>query len=90
VTAIPAIGEASPGDAELAEALRSAAAGVPGKPVLVVHVELGGLAEALSAAASTAPAAVRAAGIERAPGPEKTPGAGGGAHPLRPAERPPT
>lgn len=56
VTAIPAIGEASPGDAELAQALRSAAAGVPGKPVLVVHVELGGLAEALSAAASTAPA----------------------------------
>ncbi|MGJ5752828.1 acyl-CoA synthetase (NDP forming) [Streptomyces puniciscabiei] len=55
VTAIPAIGEASPGDAELAEALRSAAAAVPGKPVLVVHVELGGLAEALSAAASTAP-----------------------------------
>ncbi|MET8944756.1 GNAT family N-acetyltransferase [Streptomyces sp. NPDC004542] len=56
VTAIPAIGEASPGDAELAEALRSAAAGVPGKPVLVVHVELGGLAQALSAAAGTAPA----------------------------------
>ncbi|MEU2224215.1 GNAT family N-acetyltransferase [Streptomyces sp. NPDC018347] len=57
VTAIPAIGEASPPDAELAEALRSAAAAVPGKPVLVVHVELGGLAEALSAAASTAPGA---------------------------------
>ncbi|MEV0979608.1 GNAT family N-acetyltransferase [Streptomyces sp. NPDC049915] len=55
VTAIPAIGEGSPGDAELAQALRSAAAAVPGKPVLVVHVELGGLAEALSAAASTAP-----------------------------------
>lgn len=54
VTAIPAIGEGSPGDAELAQALRSAAAAVPGKPVLVVHVELGGLAEALSAAASTA------------------------------------
>ncbi|WP_128430893.1 bifunctional GNAT family N-acetyltransferase/acetate--CoA ligase family protein [Streptomyces cyaneus] len=59
VTAIPAIGEVSPGDAELAEALRSAAEGVPGKPVLVVHVELGGLAEALSAAASTAPKAGR-------------------------------
>ncbi|MFJ9835738.1 GNAT family N-acetyltransferase [Streptomyces sp. NPDC101169] len=57
VTAIPAIGESSPGDAELAEALRSAASGTSGKPVLVVHVELGGLAEALSAAASTAPAA---------------------------------
>ncbi|KIE26599.1 acyl-CoA synthetase [Streptomyces sp. MUSC 125] len=57
VTAIPAIGEGSPGDAELAEALRSAAAAAPGKPVLVVHVELGGLAQALSAAASTAPQA---------------------------------
>ncbi|MFJ4622869.1 GNAT family N-acetyltransferase [Streptomyces sp. NPDC088812] len=55
VTAIPAIGEASPGDAELAQALRSAAATGPAKPVLVVHVELGGLAEALSAATSTAP-----------------------------------
>ncbi|MFF7234802.1 GNAT family N-acetyltransferase [Streptomyces collinus] len=57
VTVIPAIGEGAPGDAELAEALRSAAAAMPGKPVLVVHVELGGLAEALSAAASTAPQA---------------------------------
>ncbi|MGV9340401.1 bifunctional acetate--CoA ligase family protein/GNAT family N-acetyltransferase [Streptomyces sp. NPDC003688] len=55
VTAIPAIGEASPDDAELAEALRSAAAAAPEKPVLVVHVELGGLAEALSLATSTAP-----------------------------------
>ncbi|WP_225826649.1 bifunctional GNAT family N-acetyltransferase/acetate--CoA ligase family protein [Streptomyces naphthomycinicus] len=63
VTAIPAIGEGSPGDAGLAEALRSAAAAVPGKPVLVVHVELGGLAEALSAAASTAPQAA-----DKAPG----------------------
>ncbi|WP_405795225.1 GNAT family N-acetyltransferase [Streptomyces longwoodensis] len=61
VTAIPAIGESSPGDAELAEALRSAAAAVPTKPVLVVHVELGGLAEALSAATSTAPQATGSA-----------------------------
>ncbi|MGW2521365.1 bifunctional acetate--CoA ligase family protein/GNAT family N-acetyltransferase [Streptomyces sp. NPDC001617] len=61
VTAIPAIGEVSPGDAELAEALRSAAEEAPAKPVLVVHVELGGLAEALSAAASTAPQADGAA-----------------------------
>ncbi|MEU3859369.1 GNAT family N-acetyltransferase [Streptomyces sp. NPDC028722] len=80
VTAIPAIGEASPGDAELAAALRSASAAVPGKPVLVVHVELGGLAEALSAAASTAPGAA-----------DRTPGPQGGAHPVhRLAERPPT
>ncbi|NJP53471.1 GNAT family N-acetyltransferase [Streptomyces sp. SBST2-5] len=54
VTAIPSVGESSVGDAALAEALRSAATATPSKPVLVVHVELGGLAEALSAAASTA------------------------------------
>ncbi|MFI6809136.1 GNAT family N-acetyltransferase [Streptomyces luteogriseus] len=57
VTAIPAVGEGSVGDAALAQALRSASAAAPGKPVLVVHVELGGLAAALSAAASTAPQA---------------------------------
>ncbi|MEV4338585.1 GNAT family N-acetyltransferase [Streptomyces sp. NPDC049590] len=74
VTAIPAIGEGSPGDAELAEALRSAAAAVPGKPVLVVHVELGGLAQALSAATSTAPGA-----------PDKAAGAEHGTHPARPS-----
>ncbi|MET9385971.1 GNAT family N-acetyltransferase [Streptomyces sp. NPDC002928] len=80
VTAIPAIGEASVGDAVLAEALRSAAEQVPGKPVLVVHVELGGLAEALSAAASTAPQAG-----------SNAPGTVGGAHAFfRPAERPPS
>ncbi|ODA71407.1 bifunctional GNAT family N-acetyltransferase/acetate--CoA ligase family protein [Streptomyces sp. AVP053U2] len=55
VTAIPALGEPPTGDAALAGALRSAAAATPSKPVLVVHVELGGLAEALSAAAGTAP-----------------------------------
>ncbi|MFJ1733603.1 GNAT family N-acetyltransferase [Streptomyces sp. NPDC088254] len=64
VTAIPAIGEASPGDAELAEALRTAAAAGPAKPVLVVHVEIGGLAEALSAASSTAPRARAAAATD--------------------------
>ncbi|RPE40032.1 acyl-CoA synthetase (NDP forming) [Streptomyces sp. Ag109_O5-1] len=79
VTAIPTIGEGAVGDAELAEALRSAAERVPGKPVLVVHVELGGLAEALSAAGRTAPQATAPAS-----------GTGGGAHPLPPAERPPT
>ncbi|MFJ8995946.1 GNAT family N-acetyltransferase [Streptomyces sp. NPDC102279] len=61
VTAIPAVGETSTADAALAEALRSSAAAAPAKPVLVVHVELGGLAEALSAAASTAPQAAGAA-----------------------------
>ncbi|MFJ3892592.1 GNAT family N-acetyltransferase [Streptomyces sp. NPDC090083] len=78
VTAIPAVGEGPAEDAALAEALRSAAAAVPGKPVLVVHVELGGLAEALSAATSTAPQAA-----PRAPGPED------GADRHRPAEEAP-
>ncbi|MFH8220716.1 GNAT family N-acetyltransferase [Streptomyces sp. NPDC018057] len=55
VTAIPAVGEGAAQDAALAGALRSAALANPAKPVLVVHVELGGLAEALSAAASTGP-----------------------------------
>ncbi|MDL5204246.1 GNAT family N-acetyltransferase [Streptomyces sp. ALI-76-A] len=74
VTAIPAVGEGTAGDAALAEALRSAAERVPGKPVLVVHVELGGLAEALSAAASTAPQAAGSA-------------VPGGSHPFRPLDR---
>ncbi|MFD4609764.1 GNAT family N-acetyltransferase [Streptomyces sp. NPDC058440] len=55
VTLIPAVGEGAAADTALAEALRSAAQEVPGKPVLVVHVEFGDLAEALSAATSTAP-----------------------------------
>ncbi|WP_031037688.1 bifunctional GNAT family N-acetyltransferase/acetate--CoA ligase family protein [Streptomyces sp. NRRL F-5650] len=75
VTAIPTVGEGAAGDAALAEALRSAAAAVPTKPVLVVHVELGGLAEALSAAASTAPQAA----------PDRAEDAGSAA----PAEQPP-
>ncbi|MFD5072522.1 GNAT family N-acetyltransferase [Streptomyces sp. NPDC058369] len=57
VTAIPWVGEngeAEPGDGEvLATALHAAAATGPAKPVAVVHVEIGGLAEALSAATST-------------------------------------
>ncbi|MDX3751854.1 GNAT family N-acetyltransferase [Streptomyces sp. AK08-02] len=80
VTAIPTVGEASAQDAALADALRSAAAEVPGKPVLVVHVELGGLAEALSAAASTAPQA-------GSPAPGAVPA--GGSRAFRAAERPP-
>ncbi|GAA3003947.1 bifunctional acetate--CoA ligase family protein/GNAT family N-acetyltransferase [Streptomyces fulvorobeus] len=58
VTAIPWVGEngeAETGDGEvLAGALREAAATGPAKPVAVVHVELGGLADALAAAAGTA------------------------------------
>jgi len=57
VTAIPWVGEngeAESGDGEvLATALHAAAAAGPPKPVAVVHVEIGGLAEALSAATST-------------------------------------
>ncbi|CAM5592078.1 hypothetical protein SROCM77S_05808 [Streptomyces rochei] len=76
VTAIPTVGEGSAGDAALAAALRSAAAAVPAKPVLVVHVELGGLAEALSAAASTAPQAPQQAEPQPAPTELRTPPAG--------------
>ncbi|MGW6820911.1 bifunctional acetate--CoA ligase family protein/GNAT family N-acetyltransferase [Streptomyces sp. NPDC055005] len=52
VTAIPWVGENAPAD-DLASALRDAVAEHPGKPVAVVHVELGALAEALSTAAGT-------------------------------------
>lgn len=73
VTAIPAVGETTIGDAALAQALRSAAAATPSKPVLVVHVELGGLAEALSAATSTAPQP-RDPASTTAPAPRSEPG----------------
>ncbi|MER7575684.1 GNAT family N-acetyltransferase [Streptomyces sp. NPDC126514] len=98
VTAIPALGEPSVGEAVLAEALRSAAEEVPGKPVLVVHVELGGLAEALSAAASTAPQAtpattgaapdalvVEEAGPDARPGADAVPPSEGGSPAPTPA-----
>ncbi|MFI5808050.1 GNAT family N-acetyltransferase [Streptomyces sp. NPDC051561] len=59
VTAIPWVGDngtMESGDGEvLAAALRDAAADFPAKPVAVVHVEMGELAEALAAAASTGP-----------------------------------
>ncbi|MFH9607258.1 GNAT family N-acetyltransferase [Streptomyces sp. NPDC017448] len=75
VTAIPRVGEdgeAETGDGQvLAAALHTAVAGGSAKPVAVVHVELGGLAEALAAASSTAaphhrPAAPRTAPPEAA------------------------
>ncbi|MFC3347437.1 GNAT family N-acetyltransferase [Streptomyces echinoruber] len=84
VTAIPGVGEVSLGDAELAEALRSATATAPAKPVLVVHVELGGLAEALSAAAGTAP---QARPSEPAPRPAEA-GAGSRGRPAAPPALP--
>ncbi|MFE7602981.1 GNAT family N-acetyltransferase [Streptomyces sp. NPDC057494] len=67
VTAIPWVGEDGAtefGDGEvLAAALREAVASAPAptKPVVVVHVEMGGLAEALAVATSTRPAAGRGA-----------------------------
>ncbi|MGW8767792.1 bifunctional acetate--CoA ligase family protein/GNAT family N-acetyltransferase [Streptomyces sp. NPDC055815] len=63
VTAIPWVGEDGAtefGDGEvLAAALREAVASAPAptKPVVVVHVEMGGLAEALAVATSTRPTA---------------------------------
>ncbi|MFE9536609.1 GNAT family N-acetyltransferase [Streptomyces sp. NPDC006691] len=57
VTAIPWVGESGAlesGDGQvLADALREAASAAPAKPVAVVHVEIGGLAEALAAATRT-------------------------------------
>ncbi|MFF9897584.1 GNAT family N-acetyltransferase [Streptomyces longispororuber] len=69
VTVIPSLGESSRrGQGEtLATALRAAAASCPTKPVAVVHVELGGLAEALSAAASTKPHAPGARPADQPP-----------------------
>ncbi|MEU2236617.1 bifunctional acetate--CoA ligase family protein/GNAT family N-acetyltransferase [Streptomyces vietnamensis] len=63
VTAIPWVGEDGAtefGDGEvLAAALREAVASAPAptKPVVVVHVEMGGLAEALAVATNTRPTA---------------------------------
>ncbi|MGW7366200.1 bifunctional acetate--CoA ligase family protein/GNAT family N-acetyltransferase [Streptomyces sp. NPDC054841] len=95
VNAIPWVGDngvTESGDGEvLAAALRTAAATAPAKPVVVVHVELGGLAEALSAATSSAPPrpspgpgadadthAARARGPLPAPQPSARPPAGPG------------
>ncbi|MFC9796485.1 GNAT family N-acetyltransferase [Streptomyces sp. NPDC127584] len=91
VTAIPWVGENGAtefGDGEvLAAALREAVASAPAptKPVVVVHVEMGGLAEALAVATSTRPTAPGAgtpAGAGRgtpAGAGRETPGAGHGA-----------
>ncbi|MEU6538614.1 GNAT family N-acetyltransferase [Streptomyces sp. NPDC047000] len=83
VTVIPAVGEGASGDTALAEALQSAAWQVPGKPVLVVHVELGGLAAALSTAASTGPRTDDDTGT--GPEPEPTPGTTAEPAPAPPA-----
>ncbi|MFJ6822157.1 GNAT family N-acetyltransferase [Streptomyces niveus] len=71
VTAIPWVGEngtTESGDGEvLATALRDAASTSPAKPVVVVHVEIGGLAKALSAATTTAPGRGPVSGPGRGP-----------------------
>ncbi|MFD3327815.1 GNAT family N-acetyltransferase [Streptomyces sp. NPDC058701] len=78
VTAIPWVSERAPAD-DLAGALRAAVAEVPGKPVAVVHVELGELVEALSA--------VRGAARPSAPAaPRQEPAAGPFGHPAGPAD----
>ncbi|MEV5863532.1 GNAT family N-acetyltransferase [Streptomyces sp. NPDC052071] len=75
VTAIPWVGEngeALTGEGEvLADALREAATTGPAKPVAVVHVEMGGLAQALAAATSTAnqPGPANQTGPADRPGP---------------------
>ncbi|MFF8261970.1 GNAT family N-acetyltransferase [Streptomyces virginiae] len=53
VTAIPWVSEHALAD-DLADALREAVAGTPGKPVAVVHVELAELVQALSATRGSA------------------------------------
>ncbi|MFF9070041.1 GNAT family N-acetyltransferase [Streptomyces sp. NPDC014891] len=94
VTAIPWVGENGAtefGDGEvLAAALREAVASAqaPTKPVVVVHVEMGGLAEALAVATSTRPTAPgRTGGTDPTPRPA-APGTGtpAGAAPGTPGE----
>ncbi|MFJ5225166.1 GNAT family N-acetyltransferase [Streptomyces sp. NPDC088400] len=74
VTAIPRVGESAAMDptdgGALGTALREAVASGPAKPVTVVHVEIGGLAEALSAVEGSPPTSTAADGTG--------PGAGGG------------
>ncbi|MER6497907.1 GNAT family N-acetyltransferase [Streptomyces sp. NPDC001455] len=87
VTAIPWVGEdgqAENGGGEvLATALRAAAATGPAKPVAVVHVEIGGLAEALAVASGTvAPRPAKPSSTPREPA-DTRPGT------ARPATTPP-
>ncbi|MGW0034330.1 GNAT family N-acetyltransferase [Streptomyces sp. NPDC003314] len=107
VTAIPWVGEDGAtefGDGEvLAAALREAVASAPAptKPVVVVHVEMGGLAEALAVATSTRPPAAgrgagggAGAGASTGAGTDTStdpgPGAGSGAVPAATSATEPT
>ncbi|MEV0413675.1 GNAT family N-acetyltransferase [Streptomyces sp. NPDC050448] len=88
VTVIPWVNQQSPQD-DLAEALRDAVAGHPGKPVAVVHVELAELVDALSPAgglpeAGPRPDPARPGPAGAPPLPGELPGAHPGALPLRP------
>jgi acyl-CoA synthetase (NDP forming)/GNAT superfamily N-acetyltransferase len=80
VTAIPRVGETGTAGrvdgGALGVALREAAATAPTKPVTVVHLEIGGLAEALSTATSTGPKPAAGSGPGHASG--AAPSAGGG------------
>ncbi|MFD7029985.1 GNAT family N-acetyltransferase [Streptomyces sp. NPDC059917] len=87
VTAIPAVGRQDLTDG-LAVAIREAVREVPGKPVAVVHVELGALAEALSAATSLRPASptvVRSSAAGAEPFASNAGGAGFGAGGAEPS-----
>ncbi|WP_405641529.1 GNAT family N-acetyltransferase [Streptomyces uncialis] len=75
VTAIPRVGEGQGTDEDLADALRAAVSAHPAKPVAVAHVELGGLAEALSEAVGTGPGADDAQARPRTPTPHAAPAA---------------
>ncbi|WP_306324828.1 bifunctional acetate--CoA ligase family protein/GNAT family N-acetyltransferase [Streptomyces venezuelae] len=98
VNAIPWVGENGAtefGDGEvLAAALREAVASAPAptKPVVVVHVEMGGLAEALAAATSTRPTppdrGTAGTGPTRPPTPTAPAAAGPGAATARAAADP--
>lgn len=82
ITAIPWVGEngvTESGDGEvLAAALREAVADAPAKPVAVVHLEIGGLAEALAAATGTVRGRRGTAAGTAGPGPATTPESDGG------------
>ncbi|MFI8368095.1 GNAT family N-acetyltransferase [Streptomyces sp. NPDC085466] len=81
VTAIPWVGVEGTTEvlaASLREAVAGGGAAGAAKPVVVVHVEMGGLAEALSAATSTRPAPARPrrpAAAPTPPGVQETPAA---------------
>ncbi|WP_405563629.1 GNAT family N-acetyltransferase [Streptomyces sp. NBC_01180] len=82
ITAIPWVGEngvTESGDGEvLAAALREAAADGPAKPVAVVHLEIGGLAEALAAATGTVRGRGGTAAATAGPGTATAPDSAGG------------